>query len=96
MVEFRLYYDDTGKVLCYTCENLEGNYLVIDADTYHQCRHDVYVIDGKLVKQSDCTVIRKLKPSTTGVTCSSDDICMITTEGETTKWNLTTNEHRYN
>jgi len=96
MVEFRLYYDDTGKVICYTCENLEGNYLVIDGDTYHQCRPDVYVINGKLVTQSDATVIRKLQPSNTGVACSSADICMITTEGETTKWKLTTNEYRHN
>lgn len=95
MVEFRLYYDDTGRALCYTCENLEGNYVVIDADTYHQCRPDVYVINGLLVKREQATVIQKLKPSSTGVTCSSDDICMITTEGETTTWKTTTNEYRH-
>lgn len=93
MVEFRLYYDDNGKCLCYTCENLEGNYIVIDGDTYHQCRPDVYVIDGKIVKRSEMTVIHKLKPSTNGVTCSSDDITMIATEG--TAWELTTNEFRH-
>ena len=93
MVEFRLYYDDNGKCLCYTCENLEGNYIVIDGDTYHQCRPDVYVIDGKIVKRSEMTVIHKLKPSTKGVTCSSDDILMIATEG--TAWELTTNEFRH-
>jgi len=94
MVEFRLYYDDTGRALCYTCENLEGNYLVIDADTYHQCRPDVYVVDGKLIKREQATVIQKLKPSNTGVTCSSDDITMIATEGTT--WELKTNEYRHN
>ena len=93
MVEFRLYYDDNGKCLCYTCENLEGNYIVIDGDTYHQCRPDVYVIDGKIVKRSEMTVIHKLKPSTKGVTCSNDDITMINTEGTT--WELTTNEFRH-
>lgn len=93
MVEFRLYYDDNGKCLCYTCENLEGNYIVIDGDTYHQCRPDVYVIDGKIVKRSEMTVIHKLKPSTKGVTCSNDDVTMINTEGTT--WELTTNEFRH-
>jgi hypothetical protein len=29
--EFRLYYDDKGNVICYSCEKLEGNYIVIDA-----------------------------------------------------------------
>ena len=28
--EFRLYYDESGKVICYTCEKLPGNYIVID------------------------------------------------------------------
>ena len=94
MVEFRLYYDDNGKVLCYTCEKLEGNYIVIDSDTYHQCRPDVYVIDGKIVKQNEITVIRKLKPSTKGITCDNDDICMISDTGTT--WDLTVNEFRHN
>jgi len=93
MVEFRLYYSDNGRVLCYTCEDLEGNYIVIDDDTYHQCRPDVYVIDGKIVKTSEMTIITKLKPSTKGVTTSSDDICMIATEGTT--WELTTHEYRH-
>jgi hypothetical protein len=26
--EFRLYYDDKGKVLFYSCEKPEGNYIV--------------------------------------------------------------------
>jgi len=94
MVEFRLYYDDTGKVLCYTCENLEGNYIVIDGDTYHECRPDVYVINGEIVKKSEMTVIRKLKTSTKGITCSIDDVSMIATEGIT--WDLTDNEFRHN
>jgi len=94
MVEFRLYYDDTGKVLCYTCENLEGNYIVIDGDTYHECRPDVYVINGEVVRKSEMTVIRKLKPSTKGITCSTDDISMIASEGIT--WDLTVNEFRHN
>ena len=29
--EFRLYYDDKGKVLFYSCEKPEGDYIVIDA-----------------------------------------------------------------
>jgi hypothetical protein len=32
--EFRLYYDEKGNVICYTCEKLEGNYVIIDAQTF--------------------------------------------------------------
>lgn len=46
--EFRLYYDDTGHVICYTCEKLEGNYVVVDASTYAEGRPDVRVIEGKI------------------------------------------------
>lgn len=94
MVEFRLYYDDTGKVLCYTCEKLSGsNYIVIDGDTYHQCRPDVYVIDGKIVRQNQMTIIRKLKPSNNGISCSVDDVSMITTENSV-NWELHTSEYK--
>jgi hypothetical protein len=46
--EFRLYYNETGKVICYTCEKLDGNYIVIDASIYAAGRPDVRVIDGKI------------------------------------------------
>jgi len=93
MVEFRLYYDDNGRVLCYTCENLEGNYIVIDSDTYHQCRPDNYVIDGKIVNRNEITIVTKLKPSDKGTLCSNEDISMIALDG--TRWELTTNEFRH-
>ena len=31
--EFRLYYDDKGSVITYTCDKIPGNYIVIDAKT---------------------------------------------------------------
>jgi hypothetical protein len=46
--EFRLYYDERGCVLFYTCEKPEGNYIVIDSNTYAQGRPDVRVVDGKI------------------------------------------------
>ena len=33
--EFRLYYDDTGRVICYTCEKLPGKYIVIEIGRAH-------------------------------------------------------------
>ena len=30
--EFRLYYDERGNVLFYTCEKPAGNYVIIDVD----------------------------------------------------------------
>ena len=42
-VEYRLYYDDMGNISHYSCEKTEGNYLVIDVQTYAEGRHDIRV-----------------------------------------------------
>jgi hypothetical protein len=77
MPEFRLYYDEQGKVLFYTCEEAEGNYIVIDAQTYAECRVDIKIVDGKIVKNNQGAVISKLIPSIEGVKCASIDVNII-------------------
>lgn len=93
--EFRLYYDDSGKVLCYTCEKLEGNYIVIDALTYAQGRPDIRVIDGKISTVAPNAVVSKLMPSDQGQRCLTEDISIVVDDlysGKTTKWKLVTYE----
>ena len=58
--EFRLYYDDTGRVICYTCEKLPGKYIVIDKNTFAEARPDIRVVDGKVSKAKQRAVISKL------------------------------------
>jgi len=87
--EFRLYYDEQGKVVCYTTEKLEGNYLVIDKLTFAECRPDIRVIDKKIIRNYQVGIICKLKPDSNGSTqCATDDISIITddTSISTTKW----------
>lgn len=89
--EFRLYYDEKGYVVCYSCEKLEGNYIVIDALTYAEARPDVRVLDGKLIRVSFNTVVSKLVPSNEGVLCAKDDVSLLvqdTDTVETQKWKL--------
>lgn len=76
--EFRLYYDDRGNVLTYTCEKLEGDYIVIDAMTFAEARPDVRVIDGKLIRAGSAAVISRLYPSLDGVLCEAEDVSIIT------------------
>ena len=95
--EFRLYYDDKGKILFYTCDKPEGSYIVIDAMTFAESRPDVRVIDNKLVKLSEVAVISKLiiDEYDEGVTCASEDISIVvdeTYDGPVTKWTLKTHE----
>lgn len=96
-VEFRVYYDEAGMVLFYTCDKPEGNYLVIDTMTYAEKRFDVRVIDGKLVKVVPGVIISKLKPNlVTGKCTTNEDISIIVDENyiDKTKWKLDTYELR--
>lgn len=92
--EFRLYYSDTGKVITYTCEKLEGNYIVIDALTFAQARPDVRVVDGEITSASISPVVYKLMPSIEGQACAKEDISIVVSDDsiDKTYWNLTTYE----
>ena len=90
---FKLYYDDRGYVIAYTCGLIEDqNYIVIDAQTYAESRPDVRVVNGRLVKENKGAVIAKLFPSTNGVRCEREDISVITTEDDGQYWELKVKE----
>lgn len=86
--EFRLYYDDQGFVVCYSCEKLEGDFVVIDAMTFAEARPDVRVVDKKIVKASSGSVISRLYKDTHGVMCEREDISVLSNDGQ--YWNLKT------
>jgi hypothetical protein len=93
--EFRLYYDDKGKVLFYSCEKPEGNYIVIDATTYAIGRHDLRIIDGKISTATPSFVVSKLMPDEEGITCAEEDISIVVDKkynGKTINWKLNTYE----
>lgn len=95
MVEFRLYYDDNGKVICYTCDDLPGdNYIIIDSATYAESRHDIRVVDGEIKRDSDYIVVSTMIMSTSGVPCDTNDICVITNESPNNLWETIINEFR--
>ena len=95
--EFRLYYDSDGKVITYTCEKLDGEYVVIDALTFAEARPDVRVIKGKVVRVHNVVVVAKLIPDNEeGQLCATEDISIIPNDrfpGEKQKWKLNINEY---
>lgn len=94
--EFRLYYDNKGKVICYTCDKIQGNYIVIDKETYAESRPDVRVIDGKLLRTYDSVILSKLViDSNEGINTTKDDISIVVDDSYTglkNKWKLKTSE----
>jgi len=92
--EFRLYYDDNGNVLHYTCEQSTGNFVVIDAQTYAEGRHDVIVVNGKIEKIQHTIMISKLAPNKEGTECATADISIVAKGYESTiHWALTHDKH---
>jgi hypothetical protein len=93
--EFRLYYDEAGKVITYTCEKLDGNYIIIDTSTFAQARPDVRVVDGKITTVTSNAVVSKLMPCDAGKECAKHDISITVNKGfkgETTFWKMITYE----
>ena len=91
--EFRLYYDDKGNVLFYTGEKPEGNYIVVDTQTFAEARMDVRVIDGVIRHNSTITQVYKLKPTTEGTLTHVDDVSLILEDdNEGVYWNFDVKE----
>ena len=75
-VFYRLYYNESGMPVCYTMEDLEGNYIDIDAETYVRGSHNVRVIDGKLIYTETQTSL-KLIPGDTGTACHINNVSIV-------------------
>lgn len=88
-IEFRLYYDSTSSVLHYTCEKLEGNFILVDAITFAEARPDIKVIDGRVVRTDRVILVTRLTTGASGIKCSHDDITIIVDQHEAgIYWNI--------
>lgn len=91
-VEYRLYYDDHGIPLYYSCDPLPGNYVVVGAEVYAQGRYDCKVINGE-IKYPAQIKSAKLVPSTKGTACYAKDVSIISpSETDAQHWKLKTYE----
>ena len=56
IIEYRLYYDETGNVTCITNENLPGNYIRISKEIYDRASYkSLRVVGGKLTRVKNHT-----------------------------------------
>lgn len=95
-VTYRLYYDDQGRPITYTMEDLPGTYIEVDQATYIHGSFGVRVVDGKLIILEPAITAKKLQPSQDqGTACDPRDVCVIVSDNtKHKKWNITTNEIR--
>jgi hypothetical protein len=81
--EFRLYYDDNGKVITYSTEKIAGKkYIVITKEQYSESRPDVIVVNGKVLEtHTTKTISRLTKNASVGTPCSKYDVNVIVDAG---------------
>lgn len=78
---YRLYYDDQGRPLFYTMEDLPGNYIDVDRETYVISPTEVRVVDGKLVRVYR-KQFNKLRPGTDGTPCATNNVSIVVDTAE--------------
>jgi hypothetical protein len=93
-VFYRLYHDDQGRPLLYTMEDLPGNYIDVDRETYVISPTQVRVVDGKLVRIHR-KQFNKLRPGTDGTPCAPNNVSVVVDSTQLhTNWSL--NNHAEN
>jgi len=94
-IEFKLYYDDNGLPLFYSTENENGNYIVIDHETYSRGDYNnIKVKDGKILQRSPLDSTKLIKSDTEGVSCHKNDVSIIEDTNTGQYWKLKTYEYR--
>ena len=87
-IEYRLYHDENGFPLFFSSEDVPGNYIVVDQDTFLRSSSNIRVVDGKL-KVYYTAFGKKLVPSDIGTACDPSDICVVVADDQPhTKWTL--------
>jgi hypothetical protein len=89
----RLYYNELGEPLFYAAEDLPGNYIDVDAETFARASSRVRVKNGQLISTVTHQVAQKLTPADYGTPCDTRDVCVVVNaEQPHTKWTIKTYE----
>lgn len=91
--QHRLYYDEKGRPLFYSMEDLPGTWIEVTPTEYVIARYDIKIKDGKIIELPKTFHINKLRPATKGIACHPQDICLIVSADDPhQKWNLDDHE----
>lgn len=86
---FRLYYNEQGQPIVYTMEELKGNYIEVDRETYLAASMNVRVSDNKLTWIEIPVAFNKLVPSQHGTPCDPDNVAVVVDQDRPhTFWSL--------
>lgn len=85
-VTYRCYYLGNSDVDFYTMEDLPGNYIEVDQQSYVLAIKPAQVVDGRLIIIKPKTTVQKLSPAECGTMCHRDDVSIVVTDNGT-YWN---------
>jgi len=92
-VFYRLYYNNDGTPICYTMEDLPGEYIEIDQETYAIASYNVRVVNNQLIKINPKKIVQKIIPTNQGISCDPRDVCVIIGEEHPhIKWSISKHE----
>lgn len=93
-VTYRLYHNADGTARFYTMEDLPGDYILVDRETYVADCRNVRVVQGKLIFVAPTRTVKLLQPSTdVGTACHPQDVTVVVTgDRPHTKWSIVQNE----
>jgi hypothetical protein len=84
----RLYYDNQGLPLFFSQEELSGNYIDVDLETFINPPNHIRVVNGKLTVMDTC-VVTMIKPEKKGTPCHPQDVSIVVDEKlPHIKWNI--------
>ena len=93
-VTYRLYHNTDGTARFYTMEDLPGEYILVDRETYvADCRH-VRVAQGKLIFVAPTRTVKLLRPGTdAGTACHPRNVAVVVSVDQShTKWSMIQHE----
>jgi hypothetical protein len=91
-VVLRLYHDEKGRPIKYTCDHEPGAWIEVSPEQYARASFRVLVKDGQLIDVPWRRTM-KLRPSDHGTACACCDVCVIVSPQQPNqKWSLYTYE----
>jgi hypothetical protein len=85
---YRLYYDDQGRPLFYSQEDLPGNYIDITREVYVNPPTHIKVVNNSMVVL-DTSIVKRLYPAKTGIPCHPEDVSVVVEKTKPNiKWSL--------
>ena len=76
-VVLKLYYNAAGDPIVYSCDNLDGNYIEVDPETFAIASMRVKIVNGVLKHIPPTVYVNKLVPSDSGTLCHSQDVAVV-------------------